>query len=454
MWARRRRARASPRPARARRPGGAPRGPPKRARRATRPEEARASPRSRRRCAAGSRAPQPRRLPAATNGIVAHHGLPVLVSAHLDAPRRRPSPTPASVSIRARAIPRSSIGEKLPLVTAPTRRPLDRRRPRPPRGGCRPSATRPRRRRRGPSGAFGLEGSASPEVALVPPDHPAQAGLQRGDARAELVAVQGQAGLEAQGVAGAEARPGGHRRRASASQKAGGHLGRHGALDAVLAGVAGAGHDAGARPSSRTAATAKRGNGSGLGRHRGQGARVRRDPARRSPPGRPWCPRRPWPRRTRSVLEALGMTSKRSSATHQTMMSSTTEPSSSSRWVYCARPGRSWRRSLLSARCRSVEAPPGPRPGPCRGGSRRRRPRRCGRPGARPGSRAGRPAASPSPRRRPASPQHGGGRRGAVTDEGVVPTPDRGPRGRRGARTRGRSRRRFYAAGCDSPPMP
>ena len=50
------------------------------------------------------------------------------------------------------------------------------------------------------------------------------------------------------------------------------------------------------------------------------------------------------------------MTSKTSSASHQTMMSSTTEPSaSSSRWVYWARPGATLRRSLVSSRCRRVE---------------------------------------------------------------------------------------------------
>src|SRR5690606_27681344 len=55
---------------------------------------------------------------------------------------------------------------------------------------------------------------------------------------------------------------------------------------------------------------------------------------------------------TRAVFEALGMTSKRSSATHQTMMSSTTEASSgSSRWVYCVRPGPILDRSLVSAAC-------------------------------------------------------------------------------------------------------
>ena len=53
---------------------------------------------------------------------------------------------------------------------------------------------------------------------------------------------------------------------------------------------------------------------------------------------------------TRAVLEALGITSKTSSSTHHTMMSSTTEPSASSRrWVYWARPGPMRRRSLERA---------------------------------------------------------------------------------------------------------
>ena len=50
--------------------------------------------------------------------------------------------------------------------------------------------------------------------------------------------------------------------------------------------------------------------------------------------------RRPGRPVTRSVLDALGMTSKHSAPTHHTMMSSSTEASaSSSRWVYWARPG-------------------------------------------------------------------------------------------------------------------
>ena len=63
---------------------------------------------------------------------------------------------------------------------------------------------------------------------------------------------------------------------------------------------------------------------------------------------------------TRSVLEALGMTSNTSSATHHTMMSSSTEASdSSSRWVYWARPGAILPRSFVRAAC-SRSSEPGP----------------------------------------------------------------------------------------------
>ena len=52
------------------------------------------------------------------------------------------------------------------------------------------------------------------------------------------------------------------------------------------------------------------------------------------------------------------MTSKRSSATHHTMMSSVTEASaSSSRWVYWARPGPILARSLVRVACSRSRAP-------------------------------------------------------------------------------------------------
>ena len=53
------------------------------------------------------------------------------------------------------------------------------------------------------------------------------------------------------------------------------------------------------------------------------------------------------------------MTSKRVSSTHHTMMSSRTPPSSFSSWVYCARPGATFDRSLHRASCR-VERASGP----------------------------------------------------------------------------------------------
>ena len=61
--------------------------------------------------------------------------------------------------------------------------------------------------------------------------------------------------------------------------------------------------------------------------------------------------------RTLDVLEAFGMTSKRCSLTHQTMRSSSTEPCSSSRWVYWALPGATLPRLLVRARCRTSCAP-------------------------------------------------------------------------------------------------
>jgi hypothetical protein len=69
--------------------------------------------------------------------------------------------------------------------------------------------------------ALGGQGLATAEaLGLVPRDHPAQAGLERGDAGPELVAVQRQARLEPQRVAGARARRA-RSRRQQASQRSG-----------------------------------------------------------------------------------------------------------------------------------------------------------------------------------------------------------------------------------------
>ena len=118
-----------------------------------------------------------------------------------------PSSSCASASTKPSPMPRSRMGEKLPLVRMPTRS-CPRHTSAPSRSGCRPSATKPRRRRAGPFDPFLFERGPAGELSLVPADDPAQPGLERGDARAELVAVQRQARLEAQRVARARARPG------------------------------------------------------------------------------------------------------------------------------------------------------------------------------------------------------------------------------------------------------
>ena len=66
----------------------------------------------------------------------------------------------------------------------------------------------------------GQRGPAPEARRLVPGHHPAQAGLQRGDARAQLVAVEGQGRLQPQGVPGAEPGRVRCRRRARPSQNA------------------------------------------------------------------------------------------------------------------------------------------------------------------------------------------------------------------------------------------
>ena len=253
-------------------------------------------------------------------------------------------------------MPRSSIGREVPAGHR-----ADRRGRRPATGDAVPGrlaalghAGPSEQARAGPSARSPLEGRPAPERALVPADHPAQPGLQRGDARAELVAVQRQPGLEAQGVAGPEPgrrrrrrrappprRPGPPRparrtrrrprrcsrcrrpRRCSPRQANGRH--REAADGGRL------GRDGGQR---------RRAVGSLDGDHGPLGGGVGAADGRHAPG---------------AVFEALGMTSKRSSATHHTMMSSSTEPSSSSRWVYWARPGPIRRRSLVRVRCRSVE---------------------------------------------------------------------------------------------------
>ena len=167
-------------------------------------------------------------------------------------------------------MPRSSVGEKLPLVTSPTGSPSTSTGCSA-RGGRRPSTARPRRRRATPRSRSAASGVAAPEVALVPRHHPAQPGLQRGDARAQLVAVQRQAGLEPQRVAGPEARRASTPAASTRVPHRGGGLGRHGQLDAVLARVAGAGHDArDAEPRRPSATRNRRGRPAASGATRGQ----------------------------------------------------------------------------------------------------------------------------------------------------------------------------------------
>ena len=120
-----------------------------------------------------------------------------------DVDRRPASPSAMSGGRNASAIPRSSMGEKLPLVTSPTTAPPCER-PGTRRAGSGGPRTRPRSRRATPRSRSATSGAAAPEVALVEAHHPAEPGLQRRDAGAELVAVQRQPGLEAQRVARAE----------------------------------------------------------------------------------------------------------------------------------------------------------------------------------------------------------------------------------------------------------
>ena len=118
------------------------------------------------------------------------------------------SPISTSGGTKARAMPWPSSGEKLPLVTTPTGSP-SRSTGWSARGGRRPSTDEPPQAAgdaRAPSRRPGRHGpGTSPLSQLTTQPEP---GLQRGDARAQLVAVQRQAGLEPQGVTGAQARPG------------------------------------------------------------------------------------------------------------------------------------------------------------------------------------------------------------------------------------------------------
>ena len=150
------------------------------------------------------------------------------------------SPSTASGGRNARATPWPSSGAKLPLVTSPTATPSSRT-TEPSRGGRRPSVTSPRRRRRGPA-------SRSASSTSRPRKGPFSHATTQPRLAWRVVMPgpsswpwSGKPGLEAQGVAGAQA--GGHDAGGGDRGPEGlGVGGGHGQLDAVLAGVAGAGH--------------------------------------------------------------------------------------------------------------------------------------------------------------------------------------------------------------------
>ena len=281
----------------------------------------------------------------------------------------------------------------------------------------------PTRCRRTPASRSASRASRPAELRLAPRHDPAQTGLQRRDARAELVAVQRQAGLQPQRVAGAE--PG--RSHAGADdgvpqrrlRRRPGRRSRHPA-----------------RPCSRCRRRCSRRRSTSA-----WATRNRPTAAAAGNTGRQPVPRRraldgehgpssrssrspPTASRTRSVFEALGITSNTSSTPsgrgcHQTMMSSSTEPSaSSSRWVYWARPGPTLPRSLDSVRCSRSRAS-----GPA--DLHRAEVRDvehdgvlAGRRGARRSCPSGTPAACPTRRTAPCGPRRRGGRRRAASARG------------------------------------
>ena len=181
-------------------------------------------------------------------------------------PDRRPQPE----SIRARAMPCSSMGEKLPLVT------------RPDGGAVRPGRSIPRGAAGGPRWPGRRAGGRRPwsrsaaraarprKSPLSQPDDPSEPGLQRRDARAELVAVERQGRFEPEGVACPE--PGRHHARGGERLPQGrGDVVGHRHLEAVLPGVAGSGGDApGTLPGE--APDTEAGHVGGLGDDRGRPA--------------------------------------------------------------------------------------------------------------------------------------------------------------------------------------
>ena len=121
--------------------------------------------------------------------------------------------SPGSVpgSTNASAMPHSSTGEKLPELMRPISVPS---RSTGLVGAWRATTldAQSTQDRCDPGVPLALERRPSSEVALGPADHPAETGVERGDALTELVAVQRQRGLEPQGVARTQP-GGGHARR-------------------------------------------------------------------------------------------------------------------------------------------------------------------------------------------------------------------------------------------------
>ena len=292
--------------------------------------------------------------------------------------RQRRRTNGVATIVPASAVPRTSIVTGVPALDRRAARSRGRCRGRAPARSSRSSRRRPSRRRRGsgtrraggrrPSVAMptrwrctprsrSAASAARPRKVALPhaTTHPSPAcsGVMPGPSSWPC---SGSAGLEAQRVAGAEARPERSRRSSRpptpTRPRRPGRRSRRRARRCSRCRRPCTACPPSSPPRRRkrpTAAASRPHRRQPLGRlrplHREHGAR------------RAWCRRRRWPRRTRSVFDAFGITSNTagpspSAGCHHTMMSSSTDASaSSSRWVYCARPGAILPRSLVSVRC-------------------------------------------------------------------------------------------------------
>ena len=253
-------------------------------------------------------------------------------------------------------MPWPSIGEKFPLVTSPAGSPSTSTACSA-RGGRRPSTARPRRRRATPCSRSATSGSRPRNPpglshATTQP-RPAWRGVIPGPSSWPCSGRPASSRSVSRAPSPAGYGPGAEHRLPHDRRR----VGRDGQLDAVLARVARAGHGA---DRARRPARCRRGTG------RWPPPPARSWPGARGPTG-PWTAMiarlavtssPPIAATTRSVLDALGMTSKTSSSSHHTMMSSSTDASdSSSRWVYWARPGAILPRSLVRAAWRRSSEP-------------------------------------------------------------------------------------------------